>query len=128
MMNGVKTNIGIVIAINSVCSSVIAMVNATALVAPINNDRNEPTHVGHAINNPVVAPILPNPPVFFVIEIALTANAVFVATRYETTICNSKLIGTTLMPICSVRYATKLGIYPGAPQHGVIWADGTSAP
>ena len=128
MMNGVKTNIGIVIAINSVCSSVIAMVNATALVAPINNDRNEPTHVGHAINNPVVAPILPNPPVFFVIEIALTANAVFVATRYETTICNSKLIGTTLMPICSVRYATNLGIYPGAPQHGVIWADGTSAP
>ena len=90
MMNGVKTNIGIVIAINSVCSSVIAMVNATALVAPINNDRNEPTHVGHAINNPVVAPILPNPPVFFVIEIALTANAVFVATMYETKICNSK--------------------------------------
>ena len=128
MMNGVKTNIGIVIAMNSVCSSVIAIVNAIALVAPTNNDRNEPTHVGHAINNPVVAPILPSPPVFLVIEIALTANAVFVATRYETTICNSKLIGTTLMPICSVRYATNFGMYPGAPQHGVIWADGTSAP
>ena len=103
MMNGVKTNIGIVIAMNSVCSSVIAIVNATALDAPTNNDRNDPTHVGHAINNPVVAPILPNPPVFLVIEIALTANAVFVATRYETIICSSKLIGTTLMPICSVR-------------------------
>ena len=103
MMNGVKTNIGIVIAMNSVCSSVIAIVNATALVAPINNDKNEPTHVGHAMNSPVVAPMLPRPPVFLVIEIALTANAVFIATKYETTICNSKLIGTTLIPTCSVR-------------------------
>ena len=127
-MNGVNTNIGIVIAMNNVCSSVMAIVNATALVAPINNERNEPTHVGHAINNPVVAPILPNPPVFLVMEIALTANAVFVATKYETIICKSKLIGTTLIPTCSVRYATNFGIYPGAPQHGVTWADGTSAP
>ena len=54
----------------------------------MNNDKNDPTHVGHAINNPVVAPILPNPPVFFVIEIALTASAVFVATRYDTIISN----------------------------------------
>ena len=49
---------------NKVCSSVIAIVNVTALVAPINNDKNDPTHVGHAMNNPVVAPILPSPPVF----------------------------------------------------------------
>ncbi len=102
-MNGVKIKIGIVIPMNNVCSSVIAIVNVIALVAPINNERNDPTHVGHAINNPVVAPILPNPPVFLVIEIALTANAVFVATRYETTICNSKLMGTILIPTCSVR-------------------------
>ena len=128
MMNGVKIKIGIEIAINRVCNSVIAIVNATALVAPINNDKNEPTHVGHAINNPVVAPMLPRPPVFLVIEIAFTASAVFTATRYETTICNNRLIGITLIPTCSVRYATNFGIYPGAPQHGVICAEGTSAP
>ena len=103
MINGVKTNIGIVIAMNKVCSSVIAIVNAIALVEPINNDRNDPTHVGHAMNNPVVAPILPSPPDFLVIAIALTANAVFVATRYETVICKSKLIGTILIPTCSVK-------------------------
>ena len=128
MINGVKINIGIEIAINNVCNSVIAIVNAIALVAPMNNDKNEPTHVGHAINNPVVAPMLPSPPVFFVIAIALTANAVFVATRYDTTICNRRLIGTTFIPTCSVKYATNFGIYPGGPQHGVTCADGTSAP
>ena len=62
----------------------------TALVLPINNDRNEPTHVGHAINNPVVAPIPPKPPVFFEIEIALTARDVLAATKYETVICRTK--------------------------------------
>ena len=128
MINGVNKRIGIDIPMNNVCSSVIAMVNATAPVAPINNERNDPTHVGHAMNNPVVAPMLPSPPVFFVIEIAFTASAVFVATKYDTTICNSKLIGTTLIPTCSVKYATNFGIYPGGPQHGVTWADGTSAP
>ena len=65
MMNGVNKRIGIEIAMNNVCSSVIAMVKATARVAPINNERNDPTHVGHAMNKPVVAPILPSPPVFF---------------------------------------------------------------
>ena len=88
---------------NKVCSSVTAIVNATALVAPINNVRNDPTHVGHAMNNPVVAPIPPSPPDFLVMAIALTANAVFVATRYETVICKSKLIGTILIPTCSVK-------------------------
>ena len=68
MRNGVKIKIGIEIAMNSVCNSVIAIVNATALVAPMNNDKNEPTHVGHAMNSPVVAPILPSPPVFLVTE------------------------------------------------------------
>ena len=103
MINGVKINIGTVIAMNSVCSSVITIVSATELVAPMNNDKNDPTQVGHAMNNPVVAPILPSPPVFLVIEIAFTANAVFAATRYYTTICKNKLIGTMLMPTCSVR-------------------------
>ena len=46
MMNGVNRSIGIDIAMNSVCNSVIAIVNAIALVAPMNNDKNEPTHVG----------------------------------------------------------------------------------
>ena len=127
-MNGVKIRMGIEMAINNVCNSVIAIVNATALVAPMNNDKNDPTHVGHAMNNPVVAPILPNPPVFLVTAIAFTASAVFTATKYETTICNSKLIGTTFIPTCSVKYATNFGIYPGAPQHGVMCAEGTSAP
>ena len=103
MINGVKINIGTVIAMNRVCSSVIAIVNVTALVVPMNNDKNDPTQVGHAMNNPVVAPILPSPPVFLVIEIAFTANAVFTATRYDTIICKSKFIGTMLIPICSVR-------------------------
>ena len=69
IINGVKTNIGIVIAMNNVCNSVMAIVNAIALVVPINNERNDPTHVGHAMNNPVIAPILPNPPVFLVIDL-----------------------------------------------------------
>lgn len=128
MINGVKINTGTVITMNRVCSSVIAIVNVTALVAPINNDKNDPTHVGHAMNNPVAAPMLPRPPVFFAIEIALTANAVFTATRYDTIICNNRLIGTMFMPTCSVRYATNFGIYPGGPQHGVTCAEGTSAP
>ena len=103
MMKGVKMRMGIDMAINNVCSSVIAIVNTTALVAPMNNDKNDPTQVGHAMNNPVVAPILPNPPVFLVIAIAFTASAVFTATKYETTICNSKLIGTIFIPTCSVK-------------------------
>ena len=127
-MKGVKIRIGIDMAINNVCNSVIAIVNATALVAPMNSDKNDPTHVGHAMNNPVVAPILPNPPVFLVIAIAFTASAVFTATRYDTIICNNRLIGTMFMPTCSVRYATNFGIYPGGPQHGVTCAEGTSAP
>ena len=41
MINGVKINIGTVIAIKRVCNSVITIVNATALVAPIINDKND---------------------------------------------------------------------------------------
>ena len=88
---------------NRVCSSVIAIVNAIALVAPINSDRNDPTHVGHAMNNPVVAPIPPSPPNFLAIATAFTTNAIFVETRYDTVICNSRLIGTMLIPTCSVK-------------------------
>ena len=103
---------------NSVCNSVTAIVKATTLVAPTNNERNEPTHVGHAINNPVTAPILPKPPLFFVIEIAFTARDVFTATRYDTVTCNTKFIGIPII----------FGMYPTGPQHGAICADGISAP
>ena len=109
-MNGVKMRIGIVIAIKSVWSSETAIVNATALVDPTNIDRNEPIHVGHAMNSPVVAPIPPSPPVYLDIEIALTANAVFIATKYETVICKTRFNGMTWIPMCSVRYATNLGM------------------
>ena len=95
---------------NNVCSSVIAIVNATAPVAPTNKERNEPIHVGHAINKPVAAPILPKPPLFFVIEIAFTANAVFVATRYDTVTCNTRFIGITCIPTCSVKYTIIFGM------------------
>ncbi len=50
----------------------------------MNIERNEPTHVGHAINKPVVAPIVLNPPLFLPIEIAEMAIDVFSATKYET--------------------------------------------
>ena len=113
---------------NSVCNSVTAIVKATTLVAPTNNERNEPMHVGHAINNPVAAPILPKQPLFFVIEIAFTARAVFVATRYDTVTCNTKFIGIICNPTCSVTYPIIFGMYPTGPQHGAICADGISAP
>ena len=60
---------------NNVCSSVTAIVKATALVAPTNNERNEPMHVGHAINKPVAEPKLPKQPLIFVIEIAINASS-----------------------------------------------------
>jgi len=39
----------------------MAKVNTRALALPIKIEPNAPTQVGHAINNPVVAPIPPNP-------------------------------------------------------------------
>jgi len=67
------------------------MVNNTALVDAINKERKVPTHVGHAINRPVVAPIPLSPPPFFEIVKAFTANVTFNATRYDTTICRTRL-------------------------------------
>jgi len=64
----------------------MARVKATALEALTHNERNAPTQVGHAMNNPVVAPMLVNPPLLFEIENALTARATFNPTKYETTI------------------------------------------
>jgi hypothetical protein len=75
-----------VIRINIVCSWVIANVNAIAPALPTKIELNAPTHVGHAINNPVVAPTLLSPPSFLKKVKALTANAVLSPTRYETII------------------------------------------
>ena len=61
-IKGVTKRIGIDIAINKVCSCVIAMVKAIPLAVPTKIDKNEPTQVGHAMNNPVAAPTLLNPP------------------------------------------------------------------
>ena len=73
------------------------------LVVPKNNDRKVPAQVGQAINNPVVAPVLPRPPVFLDIEIVRTARAIFRPTRYDTKNCKTRFNGMICKPICSVR-------------------------
>lgn len=78
---------------NNVCSCVIAIVNAIPLAVPTKIERNEPTHVGHAMNNPVIAPIPLIPLPFFDSEYALKAIAMFSATKYDTTTCSTRLIG-----------------------------------
>ena len=80
-MNGVANNTGIVIAMNSVCSCVIAMVSAIPLAVPTKRDKNEPTHVGHAMNKPVTAPMPLIPLPFLDRVYALTAIAVFNPTK-----------------------------------------------
>jgi len=97
------SNIGIDIAMNNVCNCVNAIDNAIPLAVPINIDRNVPAQVGHAMNNPVAAPIVLTPLPFFEIMYALTAIDAFNATRYDTTICNTKLIGIICKPTCSVK-------------------------
>ncbi len=109
-MIGVIKSIGIVIAIKTVWSCVIVRVNIIALELLINNDRNVPTHVGHAINKPVVAPILANPLPFFVNDIIHNASDTLKATRYDTTICNRRFIGIICNPTCSVIYTIIFGI------------------
>ena len=58
------------------------IVNVTALAEPIKRAKNVLRHVGQATNTPVMAPMLVKPPLFLVIDIALTASAVFKPTRY----------------------------------------------
>ena len=112
----------------NVCNCVSATDNAIPLAVPIKIERNVPAHVGHAMNNPVAAPIVLSPLPFLEIEYALTAIDAFNPTKYETTICNTKLIGTICNPTCSVKYTIIFGIYPGASQHGATKLDGISAP
>ena len=68
----------------SVCSCVSNTVNATTLDDPTNIAKNVLTHVGQAINSPVVAPTPVKPPLLFAIENALTASEVLKPTRYVT--------------------------------------------
>ena len=86
MIKGVVIKIGIENAINNVCIWVNAIVRAIPLAVPTKIDRKEPAQVGHAINNPVIAPIELAPLPFFVIEYAPTAIDVFNPTRYDTMI------------------------------------------
>lgn len=97
-MYGVTSNIGIDIAINTVCNCVNAMDNAIPLAVPINIDKNVPAQVGHAMNKPAAAPIELAPRPFLEIEYALTAIAAFNPTKYDTIICNTKFIGIICNP------------------------------
>ena len=127
-MYGVINNIGIDIAMNRVCICVNAIDSAIPLAVPINIDKNVPAQVGHAINNPTAAPIVVIPLPFFEIVYALTAIATFSPTKYDTTTCNTRLIGIICNPICSVKYMIIFGIYPGPSQHGAMNPDGIVAP
>ena len=64
----------------------MAIVNAIALALPIKIELKAPTQVGHAINNPVVAPIPLNPLPLLKNVKALTASAMFNPTKYDTII------------------------------------------
>ena len=128
IMNGVTSNTGIDIAMNNVCNSVNATDNAIPLAVPMNTDMNVPAQVGHAMNNPVVAPIVLIPLPFFEIVYALTAIAVFKPTRYDTTICNTRFIGIICNPTLSVKYTIIFGMYPKSPQHGATKPEGIVAP
>ena len=128
MMYGVIRRIGIDNPINNVCNCVNNIDNPIPLAVPINIERNVPAHVGHAINNPVAAPILLMPLPFLDSVYALIAIDAFMATRYETIICNIKLIGIICNPMCSVRYTIIFGMYPGPSQHGAMNPEGIVAP
>ena len=80
-MNGVTNNMGIDIAINNVCNCTNANVNAIPLAVPTNNERKLPAQVGHAMNNPVAAPMVLALRVFFEIENAFIAIAMLKATK-----------------------------------------------
>ena len=128
MIYGVIIKIGIDNAMNNVCNCVNTTDNPIPLAVPINIERKVPAQVGHAINNPVTAPMLLILRPFLESVYALIAIDAFIATRYETTICSTKFIGIICNPTCSVRYTMIFGIYPGPSQHGAINPDGIVAP
>lgn len=102
-MYGVASSMGIDTAINNVCNCANASDSAIPLAVPMNNEKNVPAQVGHAMNAPTTAPMPLIPLPCFENVYALTAIDVFNATRYDTMICNTKLIGIICNPTCSVR-------------------------
>ena len=56
-MYGVASSIGIDTAISNVCSCANASDSAIPLAVPINNEKNVPAQVGHAMNAPMIAPV-----------------------------------------------------------------------
>lgn len=96
---GVTKSMGKEMAINNVCNCVNAIVKATPLTVPTNNERKLPAHVGHAINNPVAAPIELALFPFFEIENAVKAIAALRPTRYDTVTCRTRLIGIICNPM-----------------------------
>ena len=80
-MYGVANSIGIDTAISNVWSCANARDSAIPLAVPINNEKNVPAHVGHAMNAPTIAPIPLIPLPCFENVYALTAMDVFNATR-----------------------------------------------
>lgn len=102
-IKGVTNRTGIDTAINNVCIWVNAIVSAIPLAVPTKIDKNEPAHVGHAMNNPVIAPTVLMPLFFFEIVMALIAIDIFRPTRYDTMTCKTKLIGIICNPTLSVR-------------------------
>ena len=102
-MYGVIIRIGMDNPINNVCNCVNNIDKPIPLAVPINIEKNVPAHVGHAINNPVAAPIPLIPLPFLDIVYALIAIEEFTATKYDTIICNIRLIGIICNPTCSVR-------------------------
>ena len=113
---------------NNVCNCVSAIDNAIPLAVPTKIDKNVHAHVGHAMNNPVAAPIVPIPLPFFDIVYALTAIDMFNPTKYDTIICSTKLTGMICNPTCSVKYTMIFGMYPGSSQHGDTNPDNMIAP
>ena len=83
MIYGVARSIGIDTAISNVCNCANARDNAIPLAVPINNEKNVPAQVGHAMNAPIIAPVPLIPVPCFENVYALTAIDVFNATRYD---------------------------------------------
>lgn len=87
---------------NTVCNCMRYNASPELRVAPKNNVRTVPAHVGHAMNNPAMEPVPHKPPVFFDSTIAGIAIAMLNATRYEIVNCKRRLTGMICNPIFSV--------------------------
>lgn len=69
MKNGVNSNTGMLIAMNNDCNGANKAID-TLEPRPNNSMKKVPAHVGHPVNNPIVAPKLDN-------QLALTFLGLF---------------------------------------------------